>query len=331
VSVPDAAWRDAADAIRSAREVALACHVGPDGDALGSMLALALALAKQSRPAVASWGGEPFVVPKHYAFLPGLDRLSKPEEVPAAPEVMVTFDCGTFDRLGSLEPNARAAATLVVVDHHVAKEPFGTVNLVDPAAAASAVLTRRLIAELGVPLDREIATCLYTGLLTDTGSFKYRNTTPEVHALAGELLSHGVAHDEIARLVYDTHPLGYLSLLGVALGRVELVPAASMIWTFVTTEDLERAGIGLEETEALIDVVRTAEEAEVACVLKQGPDATFKVSMRSKGLVNVGAVCESFGGGGHALAAGFTAEGSDPRAIAAAVASRLPGGAAAGP
>ena len=323
MTIDPQAWKDARAAIESAREIALACHQGPDGDALGSMLALQLALKERGVKATASWGSDPFVVPKHYAFLPGLDGLSPPEDVPASPELMVTFDCGSYERLGTLEPNAKAAQALICVDHHATNERFGTINLIDPSIAASAALTHRLIHELGIPLNRDIATCLYTGILTDTGCFKYRNTTPEIHTIAGELLEHGVDHDEIARIVYDTHPMGYLKVLAVALERAELIPDASMIWTWVTREDLERNGIDPEDTDGLIDEVRTADVAEVAAVLKELPEGNYKVSMRAKRTADVGALCESFGGGGHALAAGFTAEGKDPRAIAEAIAERL--------
>ncbi|MFY9587870.1 MAG: bifunctional oligoribonuclease/PAP phosphatase NrnA [Actinomycetota bacterium] len=323
--IDEKSWDDAIDEIEGAQQIVLACHQGPDGDALGSMLALQLALKKRGVEAIASWGSEPFSVPRHYAFLPGLDGLSPPETVTAAPELMVTFDCGSFERLGTLEPNARAAKSLVVVDHHVSNDSFGTVNLIDADVAASAVVVYHLIKRMRIDLDRDVAMCLYTGILTDTGSFKYRNTTPEIHAIAGDLISYGIAHDEIARLVYDTHPVGYLKLLAVALDRAELVPEASMIWTWITDDDLQKHGVGMEDTEALIDAIRTADVAEVACVLKELDPGIYKVSMRSKGSVNVGAVCESFGGGGHAFAAGFTANGGDPRAIVTSIAEKLRG------
>ena len=316
-------WSEALAAIDAAREIVLACHQGPDGDALGSMLALQLALRERGVRASASWGSDPFVVPKHYGFLPGLDGLSPPQEVPADPELMVTFDCGSLERLGTLEPNAKAAQQLICVDHHVSNDRFGTINLIDPQIAASAAITYRLIGELGIPLTRDIATCLYTGILTDTGCFKYRNTTPEIHAIAGDLLSYGIAHDEIARIVYDTHPVGFLKVLAVALDRAEIIPDASMIWTWVTRRDLEANGIDPEDTDGVIDSVRTADVAEVACVLKELPEGNYKVSMRAKASADVGALCESFGGGGHALAAGFTAEQKDPRAIASMIAERL--------
>jgi phosphoesterase RecJ-like protein len=323
VSISQKDWQAAIVAIEGAPEVALACHQGPDGDALGSMLALALALRKRGRKTVASWGSDPFVTPRHYSFMPGLDLLSPPEEFPDAPDVMVTFDCGSFERLGTLEPNGKAAAQLVVVDHHVSNDSFGTINLIDGSVAASAVLTYKLIKAMGIELDRDIATCLYTGIVTDTGSFKYRNTTPEIHHIAAELISFDIGHDDIVRIVYDTHPVGFLKLLAAALERAEVLGDASMIWTWITQADLLAFGIGMEDTDGLIDAVRTADVAEVACVLKELVDGAFKVSMRSKGNVNIGAVCESFGGGGHAFAAGFTAEGDDPRAIVGSIAAKL--------
>lgn len=323
MTVPETSWREALSAISGADEIALACHQGPDGDALGSMLALALALRKQGMKTVASWGSDPFVTPRHYAFLPALDLLSPPDKFPEAPELMITFDCGSFDRLGTLEPNARAAKRLLVIDHHASNAEFGAINLIDPAIAASAVLVYRLIGKLGVPLDRDIASCLYTGVFTDTGGFKYRNTTPEIHGIAADLISYDIGHDDIARLVYDTHPVGYLRLLAVALERAEVLAEASMIWTSVTQGDLKRCAIEMEDTDGLIDVIRTADVAEVSSVLKELPDGSVKVSMRSKGNVNVGAICEAFGGGGHAFAAGFTAESRDPRAIIDAIAAKL--------
>jgi phosphoesterase RecJ-like protein len=324
MSIDETSWEEALRVLRAPGRVVLACHLGPDGDALGSMLALGLALRAAGREVIASWGSDPFVVPKQYGFLPGLDLATTPDRVPPAPDLMATFDAGSFARLGTLEPNARAARSLVVVDHHASNDSFGTVNLIDPDAAASAVLVYELLGRLGAPLDRDIAACLYTGIVTDTGRFQYRNTTPRIHEIAADLLSYDIAHDTIARLVYDTHPVGYLKVVAAALDRAEVIPDAGMIWTWITQADLAAAGIDLEDTEALIDVVRTAETAEVACVLKENPQGRFKVSMRSKGAVDVGAVCEAFGGGGHRLAAGFTSADGDPRGIVEAIAARLP-------
>src|SRR5437660_4169094 len=149
----------AADAIKGSASVALACHVLPDGDALGSMLALHHLCRSQGKPSVASWP-EPFVVGPHYTFLPGLDIVTKPADFPPTPELMVTFDCGSLGRLGELASAAEAAGELVVVDHHVTNDRYGSLNLVDPDAAASAVVVYRLALQLGWQLTRDAAICL---------------------------------------------------------------------------------------------------------------------------------------------------------------------------
>ena len=296
----------AAEAISSAGSLALACHVAPDGDALGSMLALhrlALAAGKSS---VASWP-EPFVVGPHYTFLPGLEAATKPADFPAVPEVMVTFDCGSLDRLGELAEPARAAGCLIVVDHHRTNDGYGAINVIDPEAAASAVIVRLLLDRLGWSLDREAAICLYTGLVCDTGRFQYDNTTPEVFELAADLTRFGLPVGAINRQLFEEHRLAYLRLVAAALDRAELDVDRRFVATWVTADDLEANGVGIEETEGLIDLVRRTSEADVSCVLKETPDGT-KVSLRAVSDVDVGAIATTFGGGGHRAAAGFNDE-----------------------
>jgi phosphoesterase RecJ-like protein len=307
VRAPAAAvWAEAVGLLRAADEVALACHVGPDGDALGSLLALALGLRTLGKRVVASWGSEPFVVPAQYAFLPGLDLLSPPETFPASPEVLVTFDTGSVDRLGVLAPAAAAAKAVVVVDHHASNTRFGTVNLLDVDAAASVLLVDELLRRLGVPLDADIAACLYTGLTTDTGSFKYQATTPAVHGVAARLLATGIDHAAIAREVWDTKPFGYVKLLGVLLDRAAL--EHGLVWTWSTQADFAAYGVTMDDIEGAIDVLRTTSEADVAVICKEAADGAYAVSMRSKGGADVGGVAVSLGGGGHRYAAGFTSD-----------------------
>jgi len=207
-----------------------------------------------------------------------------------------------------------------VVDHHASNTRYGTANLVDPSAAATAVLVAELVDRLGVELTAEVAAPLYTGLVTDTGSFKYAATTPSVHALAGRLLATGIRHDLISRDIWDTAPFAYVQLLGEVAARAVLercaVGGLGLVWTRVDARDLERHGLGLADVEGVIDVLRTAREAEVAVVLKHDPvDGRIKVSARSKGAVDVGAMCTALGGGGHRFAAGFTASGSAEQAL----------------
>jgi phosphoesterase RecJ-like protein len=321
VSAPSAQLDKAVRLLGGARSVALACHVGPDGDALGSMLALGLALRALGKDVVASWGGEPFEVPSTYAYLPGLELLVPPGQFPVHPEVFVALDTGSADRLGTLADRVATARCCVVVDHHASNTHFGAVNLVDETAAATAVLVADLVDRLGVPLTHDIAVGLYTGLLTDTGSFKYLATTPAVHELAARLLATGIRHDLISRTIYDSAPFGYVQLLGRACAKASLEPAAvgglGLVHCVVPAEDLSSSGLGLADVEGVIDVLRVAQEAEIAVVLKGDPvEGGFKVSTRSKGAVDVGVVCTALGGGGHRFAAGFTSFDDGPSTLA---------------
>ncbi len=308
---PSAAdWDAAVRLLADADQVVLACHVAPDGDALGSMLALGTALRSRGIDVIASWGEEPLEVPPAYAGLPGLDLLVPADAVPAAPAVMVTLDTGSLDRLGLLAEAAKSASALLVIDHHASNTGFGNHALLDPGAAATAVLVEELLRRLGVPLTAAIAGPLYAGLSTDTGSFRYAGTTPDTHELAARLLATGIRHDLIARAVYDTAPFGYVTVLGAACSRAVLDPDAvgglGLVSTSITVADRQAAGVSMPQVEGVIDAIRVAEEAEVAVVLKCDDDGTIKVSTRSKGRVDVGAVCTDLGGGGHRFAAGFT-------------------------
>ena len=312
---------DVVRVLGGAESVALACHIGPDGDALGSMLALGIALRDLGKDVVASWGGEPFEVPATYAYLPGIDLLAPPEQYPAAPDVFVALDTGSADRLGTLADRVVTAGCCVVVDHHASNTHFGGLNLVDPAAAATAVLVADLVDRLGAPLTHDVAVGLYTGLVTDTGSFKYLATTPSVHQLAARLLATGIRQDLITRAIYDDAPFGYVQLLGRACAGAALEPEAvgglGLVSCVVPADDLKTSGLGLADVEGVIDVLRVSQEAEIAVVLKGDPvEGGFKVSTRSKGAVDIGAVCTSLGGGGHRFAAGFTSWDDGPSTLA---------------
>lgn len=311
----------AAAAIERADLVALACHVTPDGDALGSMLAMHLLCRSQGKPSVASWP-EPFVVAPHYTYLPGLDAVTKPADFPKAPSVMVTFDCGSLDRLNELAEPARAAGELIVVDHHATNARYGSINVLDPDAAASAVMVHRLAAHLGWPLTRAAAICLYTGIVTDTGRFQYSNTGPEVLEMAAELARFDLPIADMSRQLFEEHRFAYLQLVAAVLQRAELDSERRFVSTWITADDLERYRVEMDEAEGLIDLVRRTAEADVSCVLKESPEGT-KVSLRSVTDFDVAAIAMGFGGGGHRAAAGFT----DPRPIPevlAAIRAQLP-------
>ncbi len=298
---------DVAAAIRSSNELALACHVGPDGDALGSMLGLGIAAVNAGKEAVASFGS-PFAVPGNLSFLP-LDLLVAPSEFPKSPPLMVVFDAGSAERLGELEANANSASQVVVIDHHVTNEGFGHLQLIDPAAAATAELVAQVLDALGWPITKDVATCLHTAIVTDTGRFQYTNTRPETLTLAARLIGAGAKPDEISRHVYEEAPFGFLKVAGAALSDVRLDEEESLVSAVVTDDDLKSAGIDWGDIDNLINIVRLAEEADTAVIAKVHEDGRIKVSLRSRGATDVGGLASEMGGGGHRLAAGFTYEG----------------------
>lgn len=291
-------------------DVGLACHLNPDGDALGSMLATRLALARRGHPVAASFPA-PFKAAGIYRFLPGIEEIVPPGEFPAAPSVMMVFDCGSLARLHELVPAAEAAGALVVVDHHATNEQFGKLNLVHPEAAATAQVVYWLMHELGWEVDREVATCLYTGLAMDTGSFQFPNTTPDVFRLAADLADTGVEVAAVSRTMFSEVSLGYLRLLAAVLARAGFDTRTRLVWTTVTLADLERHGVGPEETDEVVDVLRSAQEADVAAVFKEVADHGVRVSLRSRPEFDVAAIAAANGGGGHPNAAGFVAASFD--------------------
>ena len=310
VDLPESSWSAAARILEGARSATLVCHVAPDGDALGSMLALARVLRSRGAEVTCTWGDEAWAVPTSYSWLPDIDCVVPPSQVARNPDVMVVLDTASRDRLGVLGPVADSASELVVIDHHAHNSGLDGVQLIDPAAAATAVLVEALVRRLVPAIDAETATLLYVGLVTDTGSFQHPVTTPAVHAVAGRLLADGADPSAIARQLWGTRSFGFNTVLGAALSRLRLEEQAAAgrgwVWTWTTIEDLAAAGLALDEIEPVIDVVRATQEADVAAVFKQDADGSFRVSTRSRGGTDVGAVCAALGGGGHKLAAGFT-------------------------
>jgi phosphoesterase RecJ-like protein len=305
----------AAEAIRQNDTIALACHVGPDGDALGSMLGFGLAARDAGKTVVASFGS-PFLVPSNLSFLPG-DLLVPPEEFPEAAPLMLVFDVGSADRLAELGSAAAKAGCLVVVDHHVTNDGFGDIALVDPEVAASSVLVAELLEHLGWPLTADIATCLHTALVTDTGRFQYANTTPSTLELAAHFVAAGARPELISQKVYEEAPFGYLKAAAVALSRATLDEEAGMVSTVITEQDLDEAGVDWGDIDNLINTLRLAEEADVAVLAKVHSDKRVRLSLRSRGATDVGAIAQELGGGGHRLASGFTYEGEAEAAIEA--------------
>lgn len=315
MSTTKEALQKAAEVIGSAGTLVITCHVAPDGDGLGSALGLAHAARNAGKKALVSFGG-PFVVPPSLDFLDQAP-IVPPDELPDHIDCMVVFDAGSADRLGDLAPRAKDAGSIVVVDHHKSTTgEFGDVVVVDPHAAASAQLAVYLLDALGWEIDQTIALALLTGIVTDTGRFQYSATSGEVMRVAARLLDTGIKPEVIGQHVYESVPFGYLEASAAVLSRATLDEHLGFIWSWLENDDLDRAGISAAEVDGLIDDLRIAKEADVAALLKEVPGG-WKVSLRSRGGRDVGAIAGAHGGGGHHNAAGFTSQGSRDEVVSA--------------
>ena len=300
----------AAKVLVQAEEITLVCHVNPDADAIGSMLGMGNHLRGRG---VRVWAAAPNRfedLPRWIDALPGRDLLVAPKQLPKSPKVVATFDAADLDRLDGLSHLIGKAETSICVDHHRTNPGFATINLIDPEASSTAELVFRLIQHMGDEPDADSAACIYAGLVTDTGRFQYESATPDVLRLAAEVRERSFDHARLAQALYADGSVGFLRLLGTVLDRVKLVPEANLVWTYATRKDLKEADVPIQETDDMIDIIRIAREADVAAVLKEQKAGGFKVSMRSRGDTNVSEIAEAFGGGGHRLAAGYSAKGT---------------------
>jgi phosphoesterase RecJ-like protein len=298
------------EVLRTARRVLLTMHRGPDGDALGSALALGCALRELGREAVVY---SPDDLPFNFLFLPGADRVVRAVDADAQFDATVTTDAGAFDRLPPL-PAQRG--TLINLDHHITTEPFGDVNYVDPHAAAVGVLVYKIIKSLGHKPSADAATCIYASILADTGCFRYSSTDPECLRIAAELLEAGVDPWEMTVRVYEQQPLSRLKLLAEVLNTLEVAPGGKLATITITNEMVARTGTHLDLTDGFINYARSIDGVEVAAALREPQprdaekgESQWRVSFRSRGNVDVAAIAQRLGGGGHKNAAGCTVPG----------------------
>ncbi|KIQ20627.1 phosphoesterase [Rhodococcus sp. MEB064] len=304
--------------LADARSVTLLSHVQPDADTIGSALALAIALDRRGVTTQVSFGA-PAQLPESMIGLPGLQFLTPPEQVRADADLVVTVDAGSRGRLGRLGVLLDGAVSLVI-DHHRSNTFYGTHHVVDASAESTTAVVAALFDEWGVDIDAELAHCLFAGLVTDTGSFRW--VRPGSHTLAERLLATGIDGAAISRRLLDTHPFAWLPMLGSVLGSARLIPSAAdglgLVCAIVRLDDSR--GLRPEEIESVVDIVRTTAEAEVAAVFKQNAEG-WAVSLRAKSEVDVSVVATALGGGGHRLSAGYTATGDIEDDIDALVAA----------
>jgi len=300
-------WSAAVSATNSAKSVLLIAHITPDADALGSALALAMAIESMGKKVQVSVGELGFKIPHSLEFLPRTDLIVAPEDI-ALPDLVIACDTASVERLGVLAQVVQNAETSIAIDHHQSFSGFGSIQLVDPLAPATAALALELIDQLNVELTKEIASAIYAGLATDTGSFKFQSTTSETLRIAARLFETGIDHTTLARKLFDDEPFEALVMLGEALQRAKLDQTAAngmgLVYTSIAIN--QRHGLTELGMERVIESIRRSSEAEVAAVFKQADDEHWKVSLRSKTKIDVSAIAAAKGGGGHYFAAGYT-------------------------
>lgn len=318
VSRVDAAG--AAELVAAADTIAVLCHVHPDADTVGAALALAAVLHRCGKDVQVSFAA-PAVLPQSLRSLPGGELLVDPDAMRRDADLVVTVDVPSIDRLGELADLVEAGRAVLVIDHHATNDLFGTANFVDPSADSTTMLVAELLDAWDQPIDLPVAHCLYAGLVIDTGSFRWASA--RAHRLAARLVELGVDNAAVSRTLMDTHPFAWLPMLTRVLGTAQLLPDAvgGRGLVYVLVEHREWAAARSEEIESIVDIVRTAHEAEVAAVFKESAPQRWTVSMRAKSAVDLAEVACGFGGGGHRLAAGYSASGPVDDAVAALVAA----------
>ncbi|WP_197380975.1 DHH family phosphoesterase [Mycolicibacterium mengxianglii] len=304
----------AVEVLSHARTVVVVCHVFPDADTIGAGLALAQVLDGLGKRVQVSFAS-PATLPDSLQTLPGCHLLVPPQDVMSDPDLVVTVDIPSPNRLGALRPVIGPDVPVLVIDHHVSNELFGSANFVDPTADSTTMLVADLLDAWGQPIEYPVAHCLYAGLTTDTGSFRW--ATPRAHRLAARLVELGVDNAGISRALLDTHPFAWLPMLSRVLSSAQLVPDAlagrGLVYAVVDHQEWSHARP--EEVESIVDIVRTTQQAEVAAVFKEIEPKHWSVSMRAKSY-DLTQVATAFGGGGHRQAAGYSTVGSADDVVA---------------
>jgi phosphoesterase RecJ-like protein len=292
-----------AGAIRSRRRFVLSSHARPDGDSIGSQLAMLYALREMGKEAVAI-NADPAAAPL-MAF-PGVPEIRLAKSVEGEFDAAIIMECGDLGRTGVAGLDR---FFVINIDHHPGNTGYGQITWFDPSAAACAEMVYDIVRALGVPLTREIATHIYLAILTDTGSFHYSSISPRTFDICRECLEAGVDPVQVARNVYDSNNMGRLKLFGAVLGAMQIDQTGRIAIVYVDHEMARAAGGTYEDTEGLVNLPLTVKEIEAVVFFKQEKGDEYRVSLRSKGEVDIGVIAKAYGGGGHKNAAGCTVSG----------------------
>ncbi|WP_192930146.1 DHH family phosphoesterase [Alkaliphilus pronyensis] len=297
------------DLIDESKSISIISHINPDGDSLGSMLGLGLAL-KKIHPKVTIFVND--IIPGKYMFLPGLNHLIK-YDLNKWQNYELTFvlDCGDEKRLDQSKALLKNSKRIVNIDHHISNDFFGDYNIIDTKASSTCEIIYYLLKErLNIEIDTDIATNLYVGIMTDTGSFKYDNTSPKTHITAANLLEAGIDTAEISLNLYQSNSIESMKFLGYILSNLELHSNDKVAIVYITKDLIEQFGIDPEETDSMINYARDLKGVEIAITLRELEVNLVKASFRAKGDFDVNKLANAFGGGGHKKASGAVLEGA---------------------
>jgi phosphoesterase RecJ-like protein len=291
------------DRVRAGRRFILSSHQRPDGDAIGSAMAAALALRAIGKHADVVFDARPphFLLP-----FPGVDAMLIAPAIDDTYDAALIMECSALDRTGVAGLDRSPVCN---IDHHVGNTRYGAINWIDESAAACGEMVFTLIERLGAPLTPDAATHIYLAVLTDTGSFHFSHMTPRTFEIARRCVEAGADPQWIARTHYDSSTLGRIRIFGAVLNGMQLDPSGRVALLTVTQSIVEATGAGYDDTEGLINFPLTVKDIHAVAMVKEMPDGTWRVSMRSKGNVDVGAIARQYGGGGHRNAAGCSATG----------------------
>ncbi|AEV69026.1 DHH family phosphoesterase [Acetivibrio clariflavus] len=293
--------------IENAERIAILPHVFADGDALGSSIALALALRKIGKQVKVYIEEE---IPHTFEFLPGREYVEVYRGQIEDYDLVLILDTGDLERLGKRVEIFNSIKHTVNIDHHTTNTEFASVNLVNTKAAAVGELIYQLIKSMEISLDQDISTCLYVAVATDTGGFRYSNTTALTHQITADLINNGVDVSKISQIVFETVPYKKVKLMGLAIDTIEISENGKLAFISVTEEMMKKTDASEEDCDGLVNIARNIEGVEVAVLVRQRSKDEFKINFRSQNYVDVSAIARKYSGGGHMKAAGCTLKGN---------------------
>lgn len=290
------------EVIKNSKNIYIGSHIHPDGDNIGSLLALGMALKEMKKTINIIKVDD---IPKDYQFLPNIHLIKEPKLIKKI-DLFITLDCSDLDRLGPGKEIALKADKILNIDHHITNDNFGHINIVCPFASSTGEIVYHLIKKLNITINKDIATSLYVAISTDTGSFMYSNTTSNTHKVAADLLDKGIDLSSITTKLYQNRSLERTNLFIQAIRSLNLYCDDKVGTIKITQKMLKDNNATMEDTEGIISFIRDIENIEVACVLKEFHEEEIKASLRSKEYLDVSKICLEFNGGGHKRAAGCT-------------------------